>query len=100
MRELGYNQKIEELTFALNNLSQENMLLKMDLEKQRKDLEKKKREINKLRTSRNLNLNLNNQTTYNINTASNTNMNVNMDLETIKSNTILFIKYININYRI
>ena len=86
LRELGYNQKIEELTFALNNLSQENMLLKMDLEKQRKDLDKKKREINKLRTNRNLNLNLNNQTTYNINTASNTNMNVNMDLETIKSN--------------
>ena len=33
------------------------------------DLEKKKKEINKLRSSRNLNLNLNNQTTYNINTS-------------------------------
>ena len=86
LRELGYNKKIEELTFSLNNLGQENLLLKMDLEKYRKDLEKKKREINKLATSRNLNLNLNNQTTYNINTAANSNMNVNMNIDTIRSN--------------
>ena len=86
LRELGYNKKIEELTFSLNNLGQENLLLKMDLEKYRKDLEEKKREINKLATSRNLNLNLNNQTTYNINTAANSNMNVNMNIDTIRSN--------------
>ena len=83
LRELGYNKKIEELTFALNNSGQENLLLKLELEKYKKDLEKKKREINKLVTSRNLNLNLNNQTTYNINTASNSNM---MDINTIRSN--------------
>ena len=68
LREIGYNKKIEELTFALNNLNQENMLLKMDLDKHKKELEKKRREINILCSSRNLNLNLNNQTTYNINT--------------------------------
>ncbi len=62
LREIGYNKKIEELTISLNNINQENILLKMDLEK-------KKKEINKLRSSRNLNLNLNNQTTYNINTS-------------------------------
>ena len=86
LRELGYNKKIEELTFTLNNIAQENLLLKLDLEKYKKDLEKKKREINKLVSSRNLNLNLNNQTTYNINTASNSNMNVNMNIDTIRSN--------------
>ena len=86
LRELGYNKKIEELTFALNNIAQENLLLKIDLEKYKKDLEKKKREINKLVSSRNLNLNLNNQTTYNINTASNSNMNVNMNIDNIRSN--------------
>ena len=86
LRELGYNKKIEELTFTLNNIAQENLLLKIDLENYRKDLEKKKREINKLVSSRNLNLNLNNQTTYNINTASNSNMNVNMNIDTIRSN--------------
>ena len=69
LREIGYNKKIEELTFALNNLSQENMLLKMDLDKHKKELEKKKKEINILKSSRNLNLNLNNQTTFNINTS-------------------------------
>ena len=69
LREIGYNKKIEELTFALNNLSQENMLLKMDLDKHKKELEKKKKEINLLRSSRNVNLNLNNQTTFNINTS-------------------------------
>jgi len=84
LREIGYNKKIEELTFALNNINQENILLKLDLEKQRKTLEKKNREINKLLNSRNLNLNLNNQTTYNINTASNNNMNI--DLENIRKN--------------
>ena len=67
----------------MNNSGQENLLLKLELEKYKKDLEKKKREINKLVTSRNLNLNLNNQTTYNINTASNSNM---MDINTIRSN--------------
>ena len=70
LREIGYNKKIEELTFALNNLSQENMLLKMNLDNYKKELEKKKKEINILRSSRNLNLNLNNQTTFNINTSS------------------------------
>ena len=76
LREIGYNKKIEELTFALNNLNQENMLLKLDLENQKKDLEKckkelekRKKEINILRSRRNVNLNLNNQTTYNINTS-------------------------------
>ena len=84
LREIGYNKKIEELTFALNNINQENILLKMDLEKQKKTLEKKNREINRLLNSRNLNLNLNNQTTYNINTASNNNMDI--DLENIRRN--------------
>ena len=70
LREIGYNKKIEELTFALNNLNQENMLLKMNLDNYKKELEKKKKEINILRSSRNLNLNLNNQTTFNINTSS------------------------------
>ena len=70
LREIGYNKKIEQLTFALNNLSQENMLLKMNLDNYKKELEKKKKEINILRSSRNLNLNLNNQTTFNINTSS------------------------------
>ena len=70
LREIGNNKKIEELTVALNNLAQENMLLKRDLDKHKKELEKKKKEINILRSSRNLNLNLNNQTTYNINTSS------------------------------
>ena len=70
LREIGYNKKIEELTFALNNLSQENMLLKMNLDNYKKELEKKKKEINILRSRRNLNLNLNNQTTFNINTSS------------------------------
>ena len=69
LREIGYNKKIEELTFALNNISQENMLLKMNLDSYKKELEKKKKEINILRSSRNLNLNLNNQTTFNINTS-------------------------------
>ena len=68
LREIGYNKKIEELTFALNNLNQENMLLKMDLDKHKKELEKKRKEISILCSSRNLNLNLNNQTTHNINT--------------------------------
>ena len=71
LREIGYNKKIEELTFALNNLNQENMLLKMELDKHKKELEKKKKEINILRSRRNLNLNLNNQTTVNINTSIN-----------------------------
>ena len=84
LREIGYNKKIEELIFAFNNISQENMLLKLDIEKQRKNLEKKDKEINKLRACRKLNLNLNNQTTYNINTASNNN--INMDLEEIRNN--------------
>ena len=84
LREIGYNKKIEELTFALNNINQENILLKMDLEKQKLTLEKKNREINRLLNSRNLNLNLNNQTTYNINTASNNNMDI--DLENIRRN--------------
>ena len=75
LRETGYIKKIEELAFALNNLNQENILLKLDLEKQKKDLDKRKKEINKLRTNRNLNLNLNNQTTYNINTTTNSNIN-------------------------
>ena len=69
LREIGYNKKIEELTFALNNLSQENMLLKLNLDTYKKELEIKKKEINILRSSRNLNLNLNNQTTFNINTS-------------------------------
>ena len=84
LREIGYNKKIEELIFAFNNISQENTLLKLDLDKQRKNLEKKDKEINKLRACRKLNLNLNNQTTYNINTASNNN--INMDLEEIRNN--------------
>ena len=84
LREIGYNKKIEELTFALNNINQENMLLKIDLEKHKKSLDKKIKEISKLRSSRNLNLNLNNQTTYNINTSTNTK--INMDLEAIRSN--------------
>ena len=84
LREIGYNKKIEELIFAFNNISQENILLKLDIEKQRKNLEKKDKEINKLRACRKLNLNLNNQTTYNINTASNNN--INMDLEEIRNN--------------
>ena len=84
LREIGYNKKIEELIFAFNNISQENILLKLDLDKQRKNLEKKDKEINKLRACRKLNLNLNNQTTYNINTASNNN--INMDLEEIRNN--------------
>ena len=84
LREIGYNKKIEELTFALNNINQENILLKMDLEKQKLTLEKKNREINRLLNSRNLNLNLNNQTTYNINTASSNNIDV--DLENIRRN--------------
>ena len=84
LREIGYNKKIEELIFAFNNISQENMLLKLDIEKQRKNLEKKDNEINKLRACRKLNLNLNNQTTYNINTASNNN--INMNLEEIRNN--------------
>ena len=71
LREIGYNKKIEELTFALNNLSQENMLLKMELDNHKKELKKKEKEINFLRSSRNLNVNLNNQTTFNINTTSN-----------------------------
>ena len=86
LREIGYNKKIEELTFALNNMNQENYLLKMELEKCKKNLEKKNKEINKLRSGRNLNLNLNNQTTYNINTHSNTNMDMNMNLDNIRSN--------------
>ena len=76
LREIGYNKKIEELTFALNNINQENILLKLDLENQKKELEKskkelekRKKEINILLSRRNLNLNLNNQTTYNINTS-------------------------------
>ena len=69
LREKGYNLKIEELTFALNNLSQENMLLKIELDKHKKELEKIKKEMNILYSSRNVNLNLNNQTTYNINTS-------------------------------
>jgi hypothetical protein len=75
LREIGYNKKIEELIFALNNINQENMLLKLDLENQKKELEKfqkelekRKKEITRLRSTRNLNLNLNNQTTFNINT--------------------------------
>ena len=71
LREIGYNKKIEELTFALNNLNQENMLLKMDLDNHKKELEKNKKEISILRSRRNLNLNLNNQTTFNINTSNN-----------------------------
>ena len=86
MREIGYNKKIEELIFAFNNINQENALLKLDLEKQRKNLEKKDKEINKLRACRKLNLNLNNQTTYNINTAANNNINMNMDLGEIRNN--------------
>ena len=86
LREIGYNKKIEELIFAFNNINQENALLKLDLEKQRKNLEKKDKEINKLRACRKLNLNLNNQTTYNINTAANNNINMNMDLGEIRNN--------------
>ena len=86
LREIGYNKKIEELIFAFNNINQENALLKLDLEKQRKNLEKKDKEINKLRACRKLNLNLNNQTTYNINTAANNNINMNMDLGEIRKN--------------
>ena len=86
LREIGYNKKIEELIFAFNNIHQENALLKLDLEKQRKNLEKKDKEINKLRACRKLNLNLNNQTTYNINTAANNNINMNMDLGEIRKN--------------
>ena len=86
LREIGYNKKIEELIFAFKNINQENALLKLDLEKQRKNLEKKDKEINKLRACRKLNLNLNNQTTYNINTAANNNINMNMDLGEIRKN--------------
>ena len=43
LREIGYNKKIEELTFALNNLNQENMLLKMDLDNHKKELKKIKK---------------------------------------------------------
>ena len=86
LREIGYIKKIEELIFAFNNINQENALLKLDLEKQRKNLEKKDKEINKLRACRKLNLNLNNQTTYNINTAANNNINMNMDLGEIRNN--------------
>ena len=71
LREIGYNKKIEELNFALNNLNQENMLLKMDLNNHKKELKKNKKEISILRSRRNLNLNLNNQTTFNINTSNN-----------------------------
>ena len=86
LREIGYIKKIEELIFAFNNINQENAFLKLDLEKQRKNLEKKDKEINKLRACRKLNLNLNNQTTYNINTAANNNINMNMDLGEIRNN--------------
>ena len=84
LREIGYNKKIEELIFAFNNISQENILLKLDIKKKKKKKKKKDKEINKLRACRKLNLNLNNQTTYNINTASNNN--INMDLEEIRNN--------------
>ena len=68
LREIGYNQKIEELSLALNNLNQENMLLKVQLEKYKKDLSSKNKELSKMKSC-NVNVNLNNQTTYNINTS-------------------------------
>lgn len=74
LREIGYNQKIEQLIFALNNLNQENMLLKMEIEKKRKELEKNKKDINLLLLIHKLNVNLNNQTTVNISTSNNSNI--------------------------
>ena len=67
LREIGYKNKIEELSLILNNITQKYNLLKLDLEKYKKELEKKQKEIRKLRSNLNLNLNLNNQTTVNIN---------------------------------
>ena len=69
LREIGYNQKIEELSLALNNLNQENMLLKLELEKYKRDLNLKTKELSKMKSCHNVNLNLNNQTTFNINTS-------------------------------
>ena len=74
LREIGYNQKIEQLIYALNNLNQENMLLKMEIEKKRKELEKNKKDINLLLLNHKLNVNLNNQTTVNISTSNNSNI--------------------------
>ena len=83
LREIGYNQKIEQLIFALNNLSQENMLLKMEIEKKRKELEKSKNDINLLLSNHKLNVNLNNQTTVNISTS---NISNNSNIFNSKSN--------------
>ena len=49
-------------------------MLKLDLEKYKKELEKKQKEIRKLRSNLNLNVNLNNQTTVNINTSNDSNI--------------------------
>jgi len=94
LREIGYNQKIEQLIFALNNLNQENMLLKMEIEKSRKELEKNKKDINLLLSNRKLNVNLNNQTTVNISTSNNSNIfnnksNYYKGLNNKNSNTIM-----------
>ena len=94
LREIGYNQKIEQLIFALNNLNQENMLLKMEIEKKRKELEKSKKDINILLSNHKLNVNLNNQTTVNISTSNNSNIfnsksNYYKGLNNKNSNTIM-----------
>ena len=74
LREIGYKNKIEELSFALNNISQEYKLLKLEMDKYKKELEKRKKEISKLKSNLNLNVNLNNQTTVNINTSNDPNL--------------------------
>ena len=84
LREIGYKNKIEELSFVLNNISQEYNMLKLDLEKYKKELEKKQKEIRKLRSNLNLNLNLNNQTTVNINTSKDSNLRSNNSKGLIK----------------
>ena len=68
LREIGFNQKIEQMSMILNNIIQENSLLKQSLENCKKELIQKEKKIQVLSSGYNLNLNLNNQTTYNINT--------------------------------